>query len=231
MVFVSVSGRVVMVDSRRDNSSPVVQTRSIQSAADVSYGVGSCRTEISELRHESCTAALHGFTGAQELIGDISVSLVNEMLSSPPVNRLMRQWMFQNSGSDIPFLRLVCPSVHPPGSQQRSIAGPNAAYYLPADLSVNVADLSAVGPCAEADLARVPDYHLADITNARRSTNPRLSGAAPNPRRYPTTTVTLFRLARRSYAEQCSQRSTLADAKVQRIGRRPRVGLDRRAVW
>jgi hypothetical protein len=178
--------------------------------------------EISELRLSLALLLYDGFTGAQELIGDISVSLVNEMLSSPPAaEQVMRQWMFQKTPEATFLFFGLLPGAY--SLQVRSNeASPDQTppYYLPADLSVNVADLSAVGPAQKLIWPAFPDINLADIT--KPLDDPTQPEAYRAQRRsatlQPATAYPFLAGSTLVRGTVFANGAPLADAKVQRIG-------------
>ena len=130
--------------------------------------------DVNELRLSLALMLYDGFTGAQELIGDIAVSVLNEMLASPiqgtlnspPVaGQVARQWMFRKTpGATFLFFGLA------PGAYTLTVrsnpASPNQTppYYLPAEISVNVIDLPIVVPAQKPVWPAFPDINLADQT-------------------------------------------------------------------
>jgi hypothetical protein len=130
--------------------------------------------EISELQLSLALLLYDGFTGAQQLIGDIAVSLFAETLASPlqerfssppPGSQVTRQRMFQKTpDATFLFFGLL------PGAYAVEVRSNNASsdktppYYLPADFSVNVTDLPIIVAAPEPIWPAFPDIKLADET-------------------------------------------------------------------
>lgn len=130
--------------------------------------------DVNELRLSLALMLYDGFTGAQELVGDIAVSVFNEMLespiqetpSSPPLaSQLVRQWMFRKTpAATFLFFGLAPATYTLEVSSNR--ASPNQAppYYLPAEISVTVTDLPIVTVAQKPVWPAFPDINLADQT-------------------------------------------------------------------
>jgi hypothetical protein len=126
--------------------------------------------DIAEL--QLCLALLlyDGFTGAQELIGNISVSLANETLTSPLTSPLHR---FQNTPqttfrktplSTFLFFGLSRSVYIVHVRSNVDLPDQTPPYYLPADVSVNVVGLPIAIPVLKPVWPAFPDINLADGT-------------------------------------------------------------------
>jgi hypothetical protein len=179
--------------------------------------------EVSELQLSLALLLYDGFTGAHQLIGDISVSIINEILTSPPVaDPVMRQWMFQKT-PDATFLFFGLS----PGAFTLRVRSNEASpdqippYYLPVDLSVGVPDPPMQnGPLQKPVWPAFPDIKLADLTKPlddptqpeayrvqRQAATLQPSAAYPFPAGSTLARGTVF-----------ANGAPLAEAKVQRIG-------------
>jgi hypothetical protein len=178
--------------------------------------------EILELQLSLALLLYDGFTGTQRLIGDISVSILNEILTSPPVSGpVTRQWMFQKTpGATFLFFGLS-PGLYTLGVRSNEAAPDQTPpYYLPVDISVNVSGPSGTGPAQRPVWPAFPDINLADETKPlddptqpeayqgqRRSATLQPSTAYPFP-----AGSTLVR------GTVLANHAPLAAAKVQRVG-------------
>jgi hypothetical protein len=178
--------------------------------------------DIAELQLSLALLLYDGFTGAQQLLGNISVAIANEMLASPPVTaEIMPQWMFQKTPEATYLFFGLLPGAYTlQVRSNESSPDQKPPYYLPADLSVNVADLSAVEPIQKPIWPAFPDINLADETKPlddptqpenyrvqRRSATLQPSTAYPFPAGSTLVRGTVF-----------ANGAPLAKAKVQRIG-------------
>jgi hypothetical protein len=128
--------------------------------------------DVSELQLSLALLLYDGFTGAQELIGDISVSLVNETpgsplhetITSPPVPSQRRPQTPFRKTPQATFLFLgLFPGAYI--AQVRSnvdVPDQTPPYYLPADVLVSVAVLPVAVPIQKPIWPAFPDINLAD---------------------------------------------------------------------
>jgi hypothetical protein len=115
-----------------------------------------------------------GFTGGQELVGDISISLSYEPLTSPlgsPLNSPPQSFQptFKRPYRKAPqavflyFGLLTGEYVAHVGSNV-DLPEQTPPYYLPADISIAVADLPVTAPVQQPIWPAFPDINLADDT-------------------------------------------------------------------
>jgi hypothetical protein len=124
--------------------------------------------DVAELQLSLALLLYDGFTGAQELIGNISVSLANEILTSPLTSPLPP---FQNTPQTTfrktPQATFLFFGLFPGAyiaSVRSNVDLPDQTpqYYLPADVSINVADLPVADPVQKPIWPAFPDINLAD---------------------------------------------------------------------
>jgi hypothetical protein len=132
------------------------------------------RPDISELQLSLALLLYDGFTGAHELIGNISVSLVNEMLASPlheapgsppTAGQKTPQETFRKTPEATFLFFGLSPGAYV--LQVRSNgASPDQTppFYLPADIPVNVTDLPVMVTAQKPIWPAFPDINLADST-------------------------------------------------------------------
>lgn len=134
----------------------------------------STQPDVSELQLSLAVLLYDGFTGAPELIGNISVSLVNEMFasplheapSSPPTagQKTPRETFRKTPETTFLFFGLS------PGAYILQVRSNDASpdqtppYYLPADIPVNVIDIPVMVTAQKPIWPAFPDINLADST-------------------------------------------------------------------
>jgi hypothetical protein len=130
--------------------------------------VGLPEPDVFDLQLSLALFLFDGFTGGPELVGSISVSLSGETVTSPPNSPLqyLQQTFpapFRKSPQAIYlFFDLLTGEYL---ARVRSNAdSPDQAppYYLPADISINVADLPVAVPAQNPIWPAFPDLNLAD---------------------------------------------------------------------
>jgi hypothetical protein len=127
--------------------------------------------DISELQLSLALLLYDGFTGTQELIGDITVSVLDETLSSPMqtpsspplTGQAARQWMLRKAATFLLFG--LAPGAYTLEVRSNS-ASPDETppYYLPANISVDVTVVPVVVPTQKPLWSAFPDINLADQT-------------------------------------------------------------------
>jgi hypothetical protein len=124
--------------------------------------------DVAELQLSLALLLYDGFTGAQELIGDISVSLsktVTSPLSSPLQLQQTLQMPFRKTPqATFLFFELLTGEYIAQIRSNVDLPDQTPPYYLAADLSVNVADLPFAVPVRQAIWPAFPDINLADST-------------------------------------------------------------------
>jgi hypothetical protein len=109
-----------------------------------------------------------GFTGAQELIGDISVSLAREIVSSPLTSppqlfdRTLPKPFRKTPQATFLFFGLIPGTYIARVESNVNVPGQTPQYYLPTELSVNVAELPAALLVQAPIWPAFPDINLAD---------------------------------------------------------------------
>jgi hypothetical protein len=126
--------------------------------------------DVAELQLSLALLLYDGFTGAQELIGNISVSLSSETVNSPPTSppQLFQQ-AFKRPFRKAPqatflFFGLLTGEYIAHVRSNVDLPDQTPQYYLPADVSVNVADLPVTVPVQQPIWPAFPDINLADST-------------------------------------------------------------------
>jgi hypothetical protein len=178
--------------------------------------------DISELQLSIALLLYDGFTGAHQLIGDISVSLVNETLSSPPVGgRMMQQGTFRKTPEATFLFFGLSPGAY--SLQVRSndaLPDQTPPYYLSTDVPVNVTDLPVVLAAQKPIWPAFPDINLADST--KPLTDPTQPEAYRAQRRaatlQPSTAYPFPAGSTLVRGTVLANGAPLAGAKVQRVG-------------
>jgi len=129
--------------------------------------------DVNELQLSLALTLYDGFTGAHELIGDIAVSIFNEMLASPiqapgspPLTgQSARQWIFRKTPDAIFLFFGLAPGAYTFEVRSNSASrDKKPSYYLPTDVSFDVNDLPAVVAAQKPVWPAFPDINLADQT-------------------------------------------------------------------
>lgn len=130
--------------------------------------------DVNELRLSLALMLYDGFTGAQELIGDIAVSVFNEMPASPiqetlssppPASQVVRPWMFRKTpAATFLFFGLAPGAYTLEVRSNRTSADQAPPYYLPTNISVTITDLPIVAAAQKPVWPAFPDINLADQT-------------------------------------------------------------------
>jgi hypothetical protein len=130
--------------------------------------------DVAEVQLSLALMLYDGFTGAQELIGNISVSLSYETLTSPLMSPLTSPPQFFQQTFKRPFRKTPQATFLFFGlftgeyvAHVRSNVGlpdQTPQYYLPADVSITVADLPVTVPVQQPIWPAFPDINLADST-------------------------------------------------------------------
>jgi hypothetical protein len=136
------------------------------------------KPDINESQLSLALSLYDGFTGAQQLVGNISVSLSSE-ITSPLSSPLLFQPTWQTPIRKSPeatflFFGLLTGEYVAQVRSNLNLANLMPAYYLPTDISISVADLPVTVPAENPIWPAYPDITLADSTKA-------LSDPAQNP--------------------------------------------------
>jgi hypothetical protein len=120
--------------------------------------------DIAELRLSLALLLHDGFTGAHQLIGDVSVAIVSQTLTSPPTpGQLTQPWMFRKTPEATFLFFGLSPGTY--SLQVRSNDGsPNQTppFYLPVDITVDVVDPTIASSGSTPIWPAFPDINLAD---------------------------------------------------------------------
>ncbi len=134
----------------------------------------SIQPDVSELQLSLAVLLYDGFTGAQQLVGDITVSLINETLTSPlhempssplGTDQITPQRTFRKTPHAIFLFFGLSPGVYSLHVRSNDASlDQTPAYYLPADVSVEVTDLPIAIGAQKPIWPAFPDINLADST-------------------------------------------------------------------
>jgi hypothetical protein len=125
------------------------------------------KPDVKEIQLSLALLLYDGFTGAQELIGNISVSLSSEIVTSPLSSPVLFQQTWQTPYRKTPqatylFFGLLTGEYIAQVRSNVDLPNQMPPYYLPADVSVSVADLPVTVPVANPIWPAFPDINLAD---------------------------------------------------------------------
>jgi hypothetical protein len=132
--------------------------------------VGIIKPDAAELQLSLALLLYDGFTGAQQLIGNISVTLSGETVTSPPSSPL--QFLQQTLQTTLPktsqatflFFGLLTGEYIAHVRSNLNMPDQTPPYYLPADVSVTVSDLLDTIQVQNPIWPAFPDINLADNT-------------------------------------------------------------------
>ena len=130
--------------------------------------------DVAEVQLGLALMLYDGFTGAQELIGEISVSLSYETLTSPLTSPLASPPDFFQPTLNKPirkpplatflFFGLLTGDYIAQVRSNNDSPGQTPPFYLPADISITVSDLPITVPVQPPIWPAFPDIKLADST-------------------------------------------------------------------
>jgi hypothetical protein len=130
--------------------------------------------DVSEVQLSLALMLYDGFSGGQELVGNISISLVSETLTSPLSSPLGSppgsfQSVLQRPYHKTPqavflYFELLAGQYVAHVRSNVELPEQTPAYYLPADISITVADLPVTAPVQQPIWPSFPDINLADNT-------------------------------------------------------------------
>jgi hypothetical protein len=128
------------------------------------------KPDVNESQLSLALLLYDGFTGAQQLVGKISVSLSSE-ITSPLSSPLLFQQTWQTPIWKSPeatylFFGLLTGEYIAQVGSNENLPSLMPPYYLPADISVSVADLPVTVPAENPIWPAYPDVTLADSTKA-----------------------------------------------------------------
>lgn len=131
-------------------------------------GFTNIQPDIAQLQLSLALLLYDGFTGAQKLIGDISVSL-SKTVTSPLSSPLQLQQTLQTPFRKTPQATFLFFGLLPGAyiaSVRSNVDLPDQTpqYYLSTDISINVADLPVAEPVQKPIWPAFPDINLADST-------------------------------------------------------------------
>ncbi len=149
------------------------------------------RPDISELQLSLALLLYDGFTGAHELIGNISVSLVNEMLASP---------LHEAPGS---------PPTAGQKTPQETFRKTPEATFLFFGLSPGAYVLQVRSNDASPDQTPISIWPTI-LSRSPIQHNPRPIAPSAAPPHYNRAQLILFRPVRHSFGERCSQMERLS---------------------
>jgi hypothetical protein len=125
--------------------------------------------DVAELQLSLALLLYDGFTGGQELIGDISVSLSSATVASPLSSPLLFQHRSETPFRKAPqatflFFGLLTGDYMAQVRSNVDLPGQTPPYYLPVDISLIVTNLPATVPLQNPVWPAFPDINLADST-------------------------------------------------------------------
>jgi hypothetical protein len=128
----------------------------------------SIEPDVVDLQLSFALLLFDGFTGGPELIGELSVSLSDETVTSPPKSPLQfLQQTFQTPFRKSPqatflFFDVLAGEYLAHVRSNVDLPDKTPPYYLPADILVNVADPPVAVPAQNPIWPAFPDINLAD---------------------------------------------------------------------
>ena len=135
---------------------------------------GTIEPDVSEVQLRLALMLYDGFTGGQELVGEITISLSYEPLTSPlssPLNSPLPSFELAvkppyRKGPQAVFLYFGLLTGEYIAHVRSNLDSPQQTppYYLPADISITVAELPVTNPVQQPIWPAFPDINLADNT-------------------------------------------------------------------